>query len=169
MDLSQLYSNPFLQIRKFKESINPLNSGGNLDDSDKKTNPPTADNISPKRQNVYGETEVCRIRQKQKTLSEIEVQMVCKRYQSGDSVYELAKDFECHRSTISAVLKRNGVEVSHRASAKPELVKKVIELYAEMKTPKEIGTIVGLDCGTVRQVLKDNKIHIRKSWEYPKK
>ena len=169
MDLSQLYSNPFLQIRKFKESINPLNIGSNLDNLAKKTNPPARDNISPKRQNVYGETEVCRIRQTQKSLSELEVQAICKRYQSGDSVYKLAKDFECHRSTISAVLKRNGVEVSHKASTKPELVKKVIALYAQMKTPKEVGTIVGLDCGTVRQVLKENGIYIRKSWEYPKK
>lgn len=93
---------------------------------------------------------------------------ICKRYQSGDSVYKLAEDFGCHRSTISAVLKRNGVEVSHKASTKPELVKRVIELYAEMKTPKEVGAIVGLDCGTVRQVLKENGIYIRKSWEYPK-
>ena len=168
VDLSQLYSNPFLQIRKFKESINPLDLGGNSDDSAEKSNPPTADNISPKRQNVYGETEVCRIRQKQKTLSEIEAQTVCKRYQAGDSVYKLAKDFECNRSTISAVLKRNGVEITHLASKKPELVKKVIELYAEMKTPKEVGATVGINEGTVRQILKDNSIYIRKSWEYPR-
>lgn len=66
------------------------------------------------------------------------------------------------------VLRRNGVEVSHKASTKPELVKRVIELYSEMKTPKEISIIVGLDCDTVRQVLKENNIYIRKSWEYPK-
>lgn len=168
VDLSQLYSNPFLQIKKFKEKLNPLDFGADSGNFAEKSNPPTADNISPKRQNVYGETEVRRIRQKQKNLSSIEIQAVCKRYQSGDSVYKLAEDFGCHRSTISAVLKRNGVEVSHKASTKPELVKRVIELYAEMKTPKEVGAIVGLDCGTVRQVLKENGIYIRKSWEYPK-
>lgn len=169
VDLSQLYSNPFLQIRKFKESINPLKIGGNSDNSDEISNPPVADNISPKRQNIYGETEVRRIRQKQKNLSGIEIQSICKRYQSGDSVYKLAKDFDCHRSTISAVLKRNGVEVTHLASKKPELVKIVIDLYAEMKTPKEVGAIAGINEGTVRQILKDNNIHIRKSWEYPRK
>lgn len=73
------------------------------------------------------------------------------------------------RRTVSAVLKRNGVEVSHQASKKPELVKSVIDLYAEYKTPKEIGKIVGLDCGAVRQVLKRNGVYIRKAWEYPKK
>ena len=49
------------------------------------------------------------------------------------------------------------------------LVKRVIELYAEMKTPKEVGAIVGITGDTVRTILKENGIHIRKSWEYPKK
>ena len=169
VDLSQLYSNPFLQIKKFKERLKPLDFGFDSGDSAKISNPPTADNISPKRQNVYGETEVLRIRQKQKTLSDMEVQTVCKRYQSGDSVYKLAKDIECHRSTISAVLKRNGIEVTHLASKKPELVRKVIELYSEMKTPREVGAIVGINEGTVRSILHDNSIYIRKSWEYPRK
>ena len=168
VDLSQLYSNPFLQIRSFKQRIDPQISAHSSEPLTSEDKLEAIENISPKRLNVYGETEVCRIRQKQKVLSDIEIQTVCKRYQSGDSVYKLAKDFECHRSTISAVLKRNGVEVTHLASKKPELVKKVIELYAEMKTPKEVGTIVGLDCATVRQLLKDNGIYIRKAWEYPK-
>ena len=38
-----------------------------------------------------------------------------------------------------------------------------------MKTPKEVGTIVGIGGDTVRKVLKENGIYIRKSWEYPRK
>ena len=133
VDLSQLYSNPFLQIRSFKQRIDPQISAHSSEPLTSEDKLEAIENISPKRLNVYGETEVCRIRQKQKVLSDIEIQTVCKRYRSGDSVYKLAKDFECHRSTISAVLKRNGVEVTHLASKKPELVKKVIELYAERK------------------------------------
>lgn len=169
VDLSQLYSNPFLQIRSFKQRIDPQISAHSSEPLTSEDKLEAIENISPKRLNVYGETEVCRIRQKQKVLSDIEIQTVCKRYQSGDSVYKLAKDFECHRSTISAVLKRNGVEVTHLASKKPELVKKVIDLYSEMKTPKEVGAIVGITGDTVRVILKENGIHIRKSWEYPKK
>ncbi|WP_288155142.1 hypothetical protein [uncultured Sharpea sp.] len=85
------------------------------------------------------------ITQQQKNLSELEIQ-----------------------TTISDTLKRNGVEVSHQAATKPELVKRIIELYAEMKTPKEVGAIVGVGGDTVRKVLKENGIYIRKSWEYPK-
>lgn len=103
------------------------------------------------------------IKQQQKTLTEYEIQSIIQKYQNGASSYDLAKEFGCHRRTITDALKRNGIEVSHRASTKPELVKKVIELYAEMKTPKEVGTIVGLDCATVRQLLKDNGIYIRKA------
>ena len=109
------------------------------------------------------------ITQHQKRLSKLEIQTICKRYQNGASIYKLAADFGCHRRTISDTLKRNGIEVSHLASKKPELVKKIIELYAEMKTPKEVGAIVGVNSDTVRKVLKENGIYISKSWEYPKK
>ena len=109
------------------------------------------------------------ITQQQKNLSELEIQTICERYKNGASSYELAKEFGCHRRTISDTLKRNGVEVSHQATAKPELVKCIIKLYAEMKTPKEVGAIVGVGGDTVRKVLKENGIYIRKSWEYPRK
>lgn len=108
------------------------------------------------------------IKQQQKTLTEFEIQSVIQKYQNGASSYDLAKEFGCHRRTITDTLKRNGVEVSHQAATKPELVKRIIELYAEMKTPKEVGAIVGVGGDTVRKVLKENGIYIRKSWEYPK-
>ncbi|MCR4753307.1 MAG: hypothetical protein K5837_02710 [Candidatus Saccharibacteria bacterium] len=108
------------------------------------------------------------IKQQQKVLTELETRTICERYKNGASSYELAKEFGCHRRTICDALKRNGVEVSHQASKKPELTKRIIELYAEYKTPKEIGTIVGIDYNAVCKVLKENGIYIRKSWEYPK-
>ena len=157
VDLSQLYSNPFLKIVKYKHEMSP--------DESTSVKPNISESTS---KNKYGETEIRRIRQKQKILSEYEIQEVIQLYLNGVSANAIATSFGCHRRTISDVLKRNGIEVSHKASAKPELVKKVIELYTEYKTPKEIGTIVNLDCGTVRQVLKDNGIYIRKAWEYPK-
>ena len=83
------------------------------------------------------------ITQHQKRLSKLEIQTICKRYQNGASIYKLAADFGCHRRTISDTLKRNGIEVFHKATTKPELVKRVIELYTEMKTPKEVRAIVG--------------------------
>lgn len=158
VDLSQPYSNTFRKIIKYKRELPP--------DEPTSVKSNISENTS---KNKYGETEIRRIRQKQKILSEYEIQEVIQLYLNGVSANTIATSFGCHRRTISDVLKRNGIEVSHKASAKPELVKKIIELYAKYKTPKEIGAIVGLDCGTVRQVLKDNGIYIRKAWEYPRK
>lgn len=156
MDLSETYSNNYKIIRDFVKShvTTPVKSG--IEHCINNT-PYDPDCI------------VKSIKQQQKNLTELEVQTICKKYQSGSSSYELAKEFGCHRSTITATLRRNGIEVSHKATTKHELVKRVIELYAEMKTPKEVGAIVGITADTVRVILKENGIHIRKSWEYPKK
>ena len=154
VDLSQLNSNPttlFEFVKKAKST--PDNT---TDPEDKKY--------------PYTKEKVIRsIKQHQKRLTKLEIQTICERYQNGASIYKLAAEFDCHRRTISDTLRRNGIEVSHLASKKPELVKKIIELYAEMKTPKEVGAIVGVNGDTVRKVLKENGIYIRKSWEYPKK
>ena len=155
VDLSETYSNNYKIIRDFVKShaTTPVNS-----DIEQ------CINNTPYDPNCIVKT----IKQQQKNLSELEIQTICKKYQSGSSSYELAKEFNCHRSTITAALRRNGIEVSHKAATKPELVKRVIGLYAEMKTPKEVGAIVGITGDTVRRILKENGIHIRRSWEYPK-
>ena len=155
VDLSETYSNNYKIIRDFVKShaTTPVNS-----DIEQCINNTTYD------PNCIVKT----IKQQQKNLSELEIQTICKKYQGGSSSYELAKEFNCHRSTITAALRRNGIEVSHKAATKPELVKRVIGLYAEMKTPKEVGAIVGITGDTVRRILKENGIHIRRSWEYPK-
>lgn len=154
--LSETYSNNYKIIRDYvkNHASTPVNSDVDPAITDQSYNP---DYI------------VKSIKQQQKNLSELEIQTICKKYQSGSSSYELAKEFNCHRSTITATLRRNGIEVSHKATTKPELVKRVIELYAEMKTPKEVSSIVGINEGTVRSILHDNNVYIRKSWEYQKK
>lgn len=154
VDLSQLNSNPTTLFEFVKKAKSTPDS--TTDPEDKKY--------------PYAKEKVIRsIKQHQKRLTKLEIQTICERYQNGASIYKLAAEFDCHRRTISDTLKRNGIEVSHLASKKPELVKKIIELYAEMKTPKEVGAIVGVNGDTVRKVLKENGIYIRKSWEYPKK
>ncbi len=155
VDLSETYSNNYSIIREYVKGYKPTSAKPTID--------PSITDLS-----YDPNSTVKTITQQQKNLSELEIQTICERYKNGASSYELAKEFGCHRRTISDTLKRNGVEVSHQATAKPELVKKIIELYAEMKTPKEVGAIVGIGGDTVRKVLKENGIYIRKSWEYPK-
>lgn len=156
VDLSETYSNNYSIIREYVKGYKPNPIKPNID--------PSITDLS-----YDPNSTVKTITQQQKNLSELEIQTICERYRNGASSYELAKEFGCHRRTISDTLKRNGVEVSHQATTKPELVKHIIELYSEMKTPKEVGAIVGIGGDTVRKVLKENGIYIRKSWEYPKK
>lgn len=114
VDLSQLYSNH----TTLWEYVNKVKSTpDNTTESDDAKYP-------------YPKEKVIRsITQHQKRLSKLEIQTICERYQNGASIYKLAAEFGCHRRTISDTLKRNGIEVSHLASKKPELVKKIIELY----------------------------------------
>lgn len=156
VDLSETYSNNYKIIRDYvkNHASTPVNTDVDPAIVDQSYNP---------------DCIVKSIKQQQKVLTELETRTICERYKNGASSYELAKEFGCHRRTICDALKRNGVEVSHQASKKPELTKRIIELYAEYKTPKEIGAIVGIGCDTVRKVLKENGIYIRKSWEYLKK
>ena len=135
----QTYSNNYSIIREYVKGYKPTPVKPTID--------PSITDLS-----YDPNSTVKTITQQQKNLSELEIQT----------------KFGCHRRTISDTLKRNGVEVSHQAATKPELVKRIIELYAEMKTPKEVGAIVGVGGDTVRKVLKENGIYIRKSWEYPK-
>lgn len=111
VDLSQLYSNH----KTLWEYVNKAKSTpDNTTESDDAKYP-------------YPKEKVIRsITQHQKRLSKLEIQTICERYQNGASIYKLAADFGCHRRTISDTLKRNGVEVSHQAATKPELVKRII-------------------------------------------
>ncbi|MBR3106649.1 MAG: helix-turn-helix domain-containing protein [Clostridia bacterium] len=131
MDLSELYSNTFLKVSKYKGTLPKSTTA-----SDK------AVKSKDKSINEYGQTEVKIIRQKQKILSKYEVQEVIKLYINGISANSIASTFGCHRRTISDILKRNGIEVSHNASAKPELDKRVIELYGteSPRPPVPCGT-----------------------------
>ena len=156
MGLSEINSKNYLIVAKYVKEYHTTSAKSPVD--------PSITDLSYEPNSI-----VKTITQQQKTLSELEIRTICERYKNGASSYELAKEFGCHRRTISDALKRNGVEVSHQASKKPELVKKIIELYAKYKTPKEVGAIVGIGGDTVRKVLKENGIYIRKSWEYPKK
>ena len=51
------------------------------------------------------------IRQRQKRLTEAEVAAMAGRYEEGATVYQLAAEFGCNRTTVSERLKRIGLEM----------------------------------------------------------
>ena len=109
------------------------------------------------------------IKQQQKSLSDTKTRTIIMKYQQGKSTYELAKEFKCHRYTISKALKDNGVEVTNQCAKKKVLAEMIMQMYSEWYKPQEIGEALGVSADTVRRILHDNNVYIRKSWEYPKK
>ena len=109
------------------------------------------------------------ISQQQKhEFSEKEVAKMIRRYRAGETVYKLAKDFGCHRSTISAVLRRNGVTVTLVKSEKMFDPAEAAALYEAGMKSKEIGKRFGVSEQTIRDCLKKQGIKMRTRWDYPR-
>ena len=104
--------------------------------------------------------------QEQKRLSDDEIRQIAEKYSAEASTYELAAAFGCHRSTISRALKKSGIEVTHEASKREALTKRVIEMYEGYMRPVDIGKELGINVTTVRKILHENGVHIRSSSEY---
>ena len=156
MDLSETYSNNYSIIREYIKGYKPTSVKPTID--------PSITDLS-----YDPNSTVKAIAQQQKTLSETEIKIIILKYQQGKSTYELAKEFGCHRATISKALKDNGIEVTNQCARKKVLAEMIMQLYSEWYRPQEIGEALGVSADTVRRILHDNNVYIRRSWEYPKK
>jgi uncharacterized protein (DUF433 family) len=52
-------------------------------------------------------------------------------YQDGKSANQLAEEYDCDRHTITAQLKRHGIDVSRSKIRSEEAVRNIIALYEE--------------------------------------
>jgi DNA-directed RNA polymerase specialized sigma24 family protein len=156
VELTQTYSKNYLIVAKYIKEYHTTTVNTDVDPSvtDSSYNP---------------DSVIKTITQKQKTLSEAETRTIITKYQQGKSTYELAKEFGCHRATISRALKDNGIEVTNQCAKKKVLAEMIMQMYSEWYKPQEIGEALGVSADTVRRILHDNNVYIRKSWEYPKK
>ena len=133
VDLSQLYSNTFLKIIKYKHSL-PIDSST-----------PVKTNISERKsKNTYGETEVRKICQNQKILSEDEIKQIVQGYERGLSTYKLAKQFNCHRYTIADALKNGRAVVIDEfgSDLHPMLTRWIVNLFNGMENDAGAQLIV---------------------------
>lgn len=129
--------------------------------------PVTSSSISEYSDNVYNiKTE---IKQQQKHLSNNEVLEIISKYKAGKSTYELAQEYGCHRRTISDNLKKQGIKVTNQLMERKGVVELVMQMYSEYYKPADIAKAVGINVDSVRKILKENNVYIRKSWEYPRK
>ena len=82
------------------------------------------------------------------------------RYKAGATVYELAAEFSCHRTTVSARLKK--ARVSLRLQSQTfEVVELMANLYTSGLPSIEIGERLGFSANTVRDGLQRQGIQLR--------
>lgn len=88
-------------------------------------------------------------------LSESEVADLVEAYQGGESIYELGRRFEIHRTTVSEHLKRAGVQTRGVKERKltPEQTKEAIRLRQEGMSFARIATAIGTTEYAVRREL----------------
>ena len=100
--------------------------------------------------------------QQQKHLTDAESAEIIHRYQSGESTYQLAEAYDCHRSTISKLLKRKDIEVTKE---KLDLTD-AIEMYEAGHTAKEIASKYRMNESAVSRRLRTAGVAMRSYADY---
>ena len=78
---------------------------------------------------------------------------ILKRYDSGESLREIARQYEANHSTIRAIIKKYR-EVRVPRGRQPEIVEQVYPLFEAGYSVKEIELKLGIPNSTVRTILK---------------
>jgi len=100
------------------------------------------------------------ISQRQRRLTEAQMSKMVKRYQEGATVYELAVEFDCHRTTVSARLKKAGVSLRLQPPTS-EVIDAMVRFYESGLSPLEVGKQLGFCANTVRACLRDRQVAAR--------
>jgi transposase len=90
------------------------------------------------------------------------VSELIQRYQAGETVYQLSEEFDVHRQTVSAILKRSGVRL-RRSRLRENEVNRAIELYARGLSLVQVAGQIGRTASTIRRVLRDQGVPTRDS------
>ena len=75
------------------------------------------------------------------------------KYEAGATVYELAAEFGCHRTTVAERLKKAGVSMRGQPPA-PEAIDAMANLIASGLSPQAVGDQLGFCANTVRSCLR---------------
>jgi DNA-binding CsgD family transcriptional regulator len=99
-----------------------------------------------------------RVQRRQRWLTPSEVQQIIESYQNSAKVYELAAQFNCHRTTISAHLKRNGIQPSNKIKLDTKLL---VDLYENGNSAAQIAEILNISKMSVLRYLHANGVAMR--------
>lgn len=104
---------------------------------------------------------VSQLRKPNKKLNDEEISELVVAYKSGLTVYQLADQFGCYRTTVSQHLKSRGVNMRNRPMTEIQ-IEKAIELYKSGLSCAKIGKIIEVDAGTIHRRLRDHGVKLRR-------
>jgi len=93
------------------------------------------------------------IRQQQRRLTKAQAVGMAAKYEAGATVYELAAEFGCHRTTVAERLKKAGI-VLRGQSPTPEIIDSMVLLCVSGLSFQEVGNQLGFCANTVRNCLR---------------
>ena len=93
------------------------------------------------------------LRQRHRRLTKAQVFEMAAKYEAGATVYELAAEFGCHRTTVAERLKKAGVSMRGQPPA-PEAIDAMANLIASGLSPQAVGDQLGFCANTVRSCLR---------------
>lgn len=152
--LSGADSNNYRTILAAKATSLPYSNSVNETDTEDKLNDPRTYNI------------IDSIKQQQKHLSETKVVEMIEKYKTGIATTVLAEEYGCHKTTIRAILRRNGIVIAKQPAANKIDTARAIAMYEEMHTIAEIARHFGVCDSAIRKRLIDNNIPLRSRWSY---
>jgi lambda repressor-like predicted transcriptional regulator len=100
------------------------------------------------------------IRQQQRRLTETQRVEMAARYEDGGTVYELAAEFGCHRTTVPAQLKKAGIAMRLK-SPLSEVIDEMVRLYESGLSLANVGARVGYSASTVQNQLRARGVMTR--------
>jgi len=109
---------------------------------------------------VTWEIPVGRRTQIQRHLSASESEELCGAYQSGKTIRELTAQFRIHKTTVTAILERAGIDRRVRTIS-PEEIAQATELYREGLSTAFIAASLGFSPETIRSNLRRHGVEIR--------
>jgi lambda repressor-like predicted transcriptional regulator len=119
-----------------------------------------AQEISSTNPSATWEIAVRRRTQIQRRLSARESEELCGAYQSGKTIRELTVQFGIHKTTLTAVLERAGIDRRIRTISADE-VAQAASLYNEGLSTAVIGARLGFSPETIRSNLRRQGMDIR--------
>ena len=100
------------------------------------------------------------IRQRQRRLSAEQAAMMADRYREGATVYELAKEFNVDRRTVSDRLKKTGVRM--RLQPPPSnMIEEMVRMYVSGLSLAAIGKRLRMSPQTIRYYVNESGVQIR--------